>query len=101
MHISESEVARIAQLARLTVTPEEALRYAHDMTNILGYVERLEQLDTTLVEPTSHVTGHLHALRRDEVNSVSDEERAELIAMFPKSHAELLCVPPVFENYKE
>lgn len=101
MHISESEVGRIAHLARLTLTPVETTQYAQDMTNILGYVERLEGLDTSLVEATSHVTDHIDVLRRDEVHSVSDAERAALVAMFPKSRAELLCVPPVFENYKE
>ena len=53
--MTREEVGRIAHLARLRLSPEEAAAMAADLESILGYVELLGTLDTAEVEPTSHV----------------------------------------------
>lgn len=53
--ISVDEVHRIAKLAHLTLTAPEAERMAHDLGEILAYVEQLREVDVTSVPPTSHM----------------------------------------------
>ena len=52
--ITPEEVAHIAQLARLSLSPEEAVGMQQDLGRILEYVEMLQELDTTGVVPTAH-----------------------------------------------
>ena len=53
--LSQQEVARIADLARLELTPEELTLFTQQLSDILVYVEQIRALDTTGVPPTSHV----------------------------------------------
>ncbi|MCX6780777.1 MAG: Asp-tRNA(Asn)/Glu-tRNA(Gln) amidotransferase subunit GatC [Candidatus Magasanikbacteria bacterium] len=101
MKLSREEVEHIALLARLELTEAEKERYATELSAILGYVERLQEIDTTNVEPTSYITETLDALRPDTVVQLDEATRAELINEFPSSRADLLVVPPVFSDYKE
>lgn len=100
MELSLDTVAHIARLARLDLTPEEATRYQTELSAILSYVDRLQELDTTDVPPTSHITDTLASLRPDIVAAQPDEIRDALVAAFPESKAGLLSVPPVFSDYK-
>lgn len=52
--LTRAEVARIAELARLELTPEELDLFTRQLADILGYVEQIRGLDTTGVAPTSH-----------------------------------------------
>ncbi|HQZ39616.1 MAG TPA: Asp-tRNA(Asn)/Glu-tRNA(Gln) amidotransferase subunit GatC [Vicinamibacterales bacterium] len=53
--LTRADVARIAELARLDLTPEELDLFTRQLGDILGYVEQIRDLDTTGVAPTSHV----------------------------------------------
>ncbi len=101
MKLTVQDVDHIAGLARLTIAPGEREQYVSEMSAILSYAQQLQTLDTSVVEPTTHLTEKLAELREDAVNSVTNEERAQLVAAFPKSHAGLLVVPQVFQDYKE
>ena len=50
----EADVRRIAELARLELTPDEIDQFARQLTDILAYVESLQSVDTSGVPPTSH-----------------------------------------------
>jgi aspartyl-tRNA(Asn)/glutamyl-tRNA(Gln) amidotransferase subunit C len=68
MRIDVSVVRKIAALARLKIEPQDEERYARELQEILGYVEQLQALDVSGIEPTSQVTeGAPPALRPDEV----------------------------------
>ena len=54
MPITKSDVDKIAELARLDLTQEESERFTGQLAAILSYVEKLNELDTTGVEPMSH-----------------------------------------------
>ena len=63
--LSRSDVLRVAKLARLTLSDADADHLAHDLSNILSYVKKLEELDTANVAPTSHAVELPTLLRPD------------------------------------
>jgi len=75
MKISEDEVKHIVKLARLRLSDEELSAYSGQLNEIIGYVEQLNTLDTTLVEPTSHVLPITNVMRDDVIaQSLSNED---------------------------
>ena len=64
--LSRDQVLHVARLARLELTDEEVERYAGELSKVLDYIEKIEELDLTDVEPTSHVVDVENALRADE-----------------------------------
>ncbi|CAN5669615.1 Asp-tRNA(Asn)/Glu-tRNA(Gln) amidotransferase subunit GatC [soil metagenome] len=65
--LTEDDVLKLAQLARLRLTKEEIEKFKFEIQEILEYVELLQQVDVSGVEPTSQVTGLTNVLRPDKV----------------------------------
>jgi aspartyl-tRNA(Asn)/glutamyl-tRNA(Gln) amidotransferase subunit C len=65
--ISKEEVLHIARLARLSPSPEEIDKLTREMDSILGFFERLKEIDTTGIEPTAHAVELTWPFREDEV----------------------------------
>ncbi|EUJ37038.1 asparaginyl/glutamyl-tRNA amidotransferase subunit C [Listeria weihenstephanensis FSL R9-0317] len=63
--ISKETVERVANLARLEVSDQEAENFATQLEKIIHMVEKLEELDTANVEPTSHAIEVSNVLRED------------------------------------
>jgi aspartyl-tRNA(Asn)/glutamyl-tRNA(Gln) amidotransferase subunit C len=61
------QVRHVAELARLGLTDDEMERLTGELSKILDYVDQLEQLDTSAVEPTAQVGGLVDIFRADEV----------------------------------
>ena len=75
MKITLQEVEHVARLARLALSEEEKEQMRSQLDRILGYVEKLNQLDTTGVEPTSHAIPMTNVFREDALTpSLSREE---------------------------
>ncbi|RMG71961.1 MAG: Asp-tRNA(Asn)/Glu-tRNA(Gln) amidotransferase subunit GatC [Nitrospirae bacterium] len=66
MKVSHKDVEHIALLARLKLTEEEKELYSGQLSHILSYIDKLNELDTTGVEPTSHVLDITNVFRDDE-----------------------------------
>ena len=98
-HITRDEVERVAALARLLLSDEEAGRMAAELDTILGYVETLERLDTAGVEPTSHVIPLATPLRQDRAEAPLDAELA--LANAPERGGSAFVVPKVIEGEEE
>ncbi|MCA1022121.1 Asp-tRNA(Asn)/Glu-tRNA(Gln) amidotransferase subunit GatC [Halobacillus litoralis] len=64
--ISKDEVKHVANLARLAITDEEAATFTKQLDDIITYAEQLNELDTTGVEPTTHVLDLKNVMRKDE-----------------------------------
>jgi aspartyl-tRNA(Asn)/glutamyl-tRNA(Gln) amidotransferase subunit C len=62
--VSEQDVAYVAELAHLELTPAERTRMLKDLNSILAYVERLDQLDTSNVEPMAQVSSRYGAAKK-------------------------------------
>ncbi len=95
MTIDEQLISRLEQLARLELSGEEKTRLTGDLNNILTMVEKLQELDTTGVEPLIYINETVNVLREDEVkNQVS---REEALKNAPKSDGTYFKVPKVID----
>lgn len=74
MKISLDEVSHIALLARLSLTQEEKERFSIQLSNILSYMEKLNELDTSNIAPTSHVLPLKNVFREDRIEPSSSED---------------------------
>ncbi|MBO3700002.1 Asp-tRNA(Asn)/Glu-tRNA(Gln) amidotransferase subunit GatC [Roseivirga sp. E12] len=65
MKVDKESLAKVAHLARLNIKPEQEEKLQKDMTEILAWVDKLKELDTDGVEPLTHMTNEVNALRSD------------------------------------
>jgi aspartyl-tRNA(Asn)/glutamyl-tRNA(Gln) amidotransferase subunit C len=96
MTISREQVLHIARLARVKLADGEVEHYREDLSSILDYVDKLEELDVSDVEPTTHIGTVEPRLRDDEV-----EQRLELDDVMknaPESEAGQFRVSKVVED---
>jgi len=76
MKISKEEVKHVADLARLHMSEDELVQMTQQLDTILAYVEKLEELDTTGVVPTTHAFSITNAFRDDTVKPSLEQKRA-------------------------
>jgi len=75
MKLTKTQVEHVAQLAQLDLTDEEKEQFRAQLSAILGYAERLQQLDTSDIPPTATVLPLENVMRDDEIRpSLSPEE---------------------------
>jgi aspartyl-tRNA(Asn)/glutamyl-tRNA(Gln) amidotransferase subunit C len=104
--VSEKDVSYVADLAHLDLTAEERARMLKDLNSILGYIERLNQLDTASVEPMAQVASRYgtrkdgdafgYAMRPDELKPSLPHEEAMRNA--PQTDGTFFKVPKVIER---
>jgi len=96
MAIGRKEVEHIAALARLSLGEEEKIRLEKDLNAILGYVEKLNALDTQGIEPTSHTLEITNAFREDLLQPFKKGEK--ILENSPARHEAFFQVPPIAEE---
>jgi aspartyl-tRNA(Asn)/glutamyl-tRNA(Gln) amidotransferase subunit C len=64
--LSRDDVLKLARLSRLKLSDEEVEKFREELSSILEYVEVLNKVDTSGLEPTSQVTGLKNVMRKDE-----------------------------------
>jgi len=94
--ISLAEVEHVARLARLELSAAEKERMRSQLDVILGYVEKLRQVDIEGVAPTTHVLPLVNVMRDDEVRPSYPAEA--MLANAPDRHRELFRVPRIIEE---
>ncbi|WP_277656494.1 Asp-tRNA(Asn)/Glu-tRNA(Gln) amidotransferase subunit GatC [Seleniivibrio woodruffii] len=93
--VSKQDVLHIATLARLKFDDGQAERFTNDLNNILGYIEKLNELNTDNIEPTSHALDVFTVTREDKAApSLSNEDA---VRNAPKSENGMFRVPKVIE----
>jgi len=95
MKITVELVEHVANLARLEVSESEKELFARQLDAILTYVEKLNELDTTGVEPTSHVLPIKNVLRADEVKPSLPPDDA--LRNAPERSGDFYRVPKIIE----
>ncbi len=92
---NDFDVKYVAHLARLSLSAEEETQFGSQLTNILGYIEKLKQLDVSQIEPTAHAVPLVNVFRKDEVRpSLSNEEA---LRNAPAKANGLFLVPKIVE----
>ena len=94
--IDMAEVEHVARLTRLELSPEERERMREQLDRILGYIDKLRQLDTAGVEPTSHAVPMVNVFRDDELRPCLSPE--EMLANAPDRSGEFFRVPRIIED---
>jgi aspartyl-tRNA(Asn)/glutamyl-tRNA(Gln) amidotransferase subunit C len=93
MKLAAKDVEHVALLSRLQVTEAEKQRYAEELSKIFHYVDQLNELDVTDVEPTSHSLPMRNVFRRDVV--VPGLTNAEALANAAQSEDGCFKVPQI------
>ena len=95
MKISKQEVENVARLARLELSSDEVERMTKKLDSILGYVAKLDELDTTGVAVTTHTQNVNNAFRDDEVRPSLPREAA--LKNGPVHNKEAFVVPKIIK----
>lgn len=93
--ISEEQVRHVANLARLAVTEEDVNMFTKDLDSIIKYAELLDEVDTSNVEPTTHVLNIKNVLREDEPRQWLSQE--EVLKNAPDHKNGQIRVPSIIE----
>ncbi|MFN4148706.1 MAG: Asp-tRNA(Asn)/Glu-tRNA(Gln) amidotransferase subunit GatC [Rhodocyclaceae bacterium] len=95
MSLSPADVSRIAHLARIEISAAESERIREQLNAILAFVEQLQAVDTSGIEPMAHAVDVVQRLRADLVTET--DRRDDFLALAPESEAGLYLVPKVIE----
>jgi aspartyl-tRNA(Asn)/glutamyl-tRNA(Gln) amidotransferase subunit C len=95
MSVDLATVKRVARLARIAVTEDEANRMVGELNGILGFVEQLSEVDVSGVEPMTSVTPITMRRRPDAVTD--GDKAADVVANAPVTDRNFFLVPKVVE----
>lgn len=95
MSLSQDQIRRIAQLARIAVRDEEAASVRERLNRALGLIDQLQAVDTAGIEPMSHALDLVQPLRPDAVTEPDQHARFQSEA--PAVEGDLYLVPRVIE----
>ncbi|HLZ53220.1 MAG TPA: Asp-tRNA(Asn)/Glu-tRNA(Gln) amidotransferase subunit GatC [Verrucomicrobiae bacterium] len=95
MASAEIDIKYVAHLARLQLTPDEEKKLGAQLGNILGYIEKLNELDVSDVEPTAHAVPMVNVTRPDEIRPSLPHDDA--LRNAPAQANGLFIVPKIVE----
>jgi aspartyl-tRNA(Asn)/glutamyl-tRNA(Gln) amidotransferase subunit C len=95
MSLTQKEVEHIAMLAHLRLGEQELEKYRQQLTDILDYADRLRQVDTSAISPTTTVLPLRSVLRDDEIKKSLN--RDDFLVNAPEQDRHMFQIPPVFE----
>ncbi len=95
MSLPKDEVEKIAHLARISISEQDIPLYARHLSDILAFVEQMNNVDTSGITPMAHPLDAVARLRADVVSETNQREHFQSIA--PQVEAGLYLVPKVIE----
>jgi aspartyl-tRNA(Asn)/glutamyl-tRNA(Gln) amidotransferase subunit C len=95
MAAADFDIQYVAHLARIALTPDEEKKLATQLGGILGYIEKLKELNVTNVEPTAHAVPMVNVTRADEIRESLSHEDA--LRNAPRQATGLFIVPKIVE----
>jgi aspartyl-tRNA(Asn)/glutamyl-tRNA(Gln) amidotransferase subunit C len=96
MNVNDELVDKLANLARLEFNAEEKEEIKKDLQKMIGFINKLNELDTTGVEPLLHMSDNVNILREDEVNGMINRE--DVFKNAPLHDDQFFKVPKVIKN---
>ncbi len=94
--LAPEDVRKVASLARLKLSDDEIAEFSEQLGNVLDYVEVLNELDVTDVEPMAHAAEVTNVLRDDVIAESLPRDAA--LANAPKTDGRFFLVPQILEN---
>jgi len=94
--INEELIDQLAHLARLELDPQAKQNILNDLNRILDYIDQLNELDTSNIEPLIYLTPNQNILREDEIKEVLKKDEA--LANAPKKDSDYFRVPKVIQQ---
>ncbi|MDC0831648.1 asparaginyl/glutamyl-tRNA amidotransferase subunit C [Leptolyngbya valderiana BDU 20041] len=91
--IDKQEIHKVAHLARLEMTEAEEEEFSNQVSELLDYVEQLQELDTDNVQPTAHIMDMRNIARADK--HASYPHRDDLLDSAPEQEGEFFKVPKI------
>ncbi|MFA5986217.1 MAG: Asp-tRNA(Asn)/Glu-tRNA(Gln) amidotransferase subunit GatC [Parcubacteria group bacterium] len=79
MELTNDDIKDIALLARVSITDAENESYRHDLSSVLHYFEKLQEVNTDDVEEIGHITGMTDVYRADAIMEPSIEEKVRMM----------------------
>ena len=95
MKVDSEALQKIAHLARLEVSPEEETDLLNSLNGVLTWMEQLSEVDTSGVEPLTHISAETNMMREDVVGNHLPREQA--LANAPQHDGQFFEVPKVLE----
>jgi len=95
MTLDATEIGKIAHLARLGINADDIPEYSRNLSDILAFVEQLNAVDTSGVEPLAHPLEATQRLRADTVTETDNRKNFQQVA--PETESGLYLVPQVIE----
>jgi aspartyl-tRNA(Asn)/glutamyl-tRNA(Gln) amidotransferase subunit C len=89
------DIDHLAMLSRLALTPEERAKFSAQLGDIIGYIEKLKEVNVDGVEPTAHATPIFNVLQADEPRAGLPVEDA--LRNAPQQRDHMIVVPRVVE----
>lgn len=99
--LSEKDILHVAKLAKLTLSKEEISRYREQLSEVVVYVEELNEVKTEGVVPTSQTTGLEDVLRADEIHKEDCLSSQEALSATDKTLNNYFVTPPLLEERGE
>lgn len=96
MSLSREQVQHVALLARVGITEEEVETFSHQLSDVLDYFERLSEVDTSSVPPTSHTLPLHNVMREDEPQPPFSVE--DMLANAPDKEDDRIRVRAILEE---
>lgn len=96
MGITKKTVDKVAKLAKLQFTPEETAVIQKDLDKILAFVDQINKVDTSGVEPLTHLNKEVNVLREDDVEETITQQEA--LKNAPQKDSDYFKIPKVLSK---
>ena len=93
MQIDHSLILKLEHLAKLELLPEERERLTGDLNKILAMIEKLDELDTSNVQPLVYISDAVNVLREDVIKNQTGQEKA--LSNAPDQNGQYFKVPKI------
>ena len=93
--LTRDEILHIATLARIGLDDKDIEKYQNELSDILDYFKKLEELDVDNIEPIGHITGMQNVFRSDKQEDFGSSEKTEILKNVPESKDRYIKVKSV------
>lgn len=98
VNLTPSDVAHVAQLAHLPLADKDITKRTEELQSVLGYMSKIQSLDTDGVPEMLQVTVSENTMREDAIDEARTFTQAEALQNAPASHNGFIMVPAIFEE---